>query len=154
MELTACLAVSTTEPCPLLPSPRLTHRPLESLCGRKCSGQTLESGQVGRPQGGKGAKKKMGLRMCTVLRPLAWLLRPSSELHPDLVCGHLSWWSQVSHVLKEQRAFSLSCSLTCQHPLHGVYLLGSFDPKRAVQQLRACGVLETIRISAAGYPSR
>ncbi|GFY64185.1 unconventional myosin-Vb [Trichonephila inaurata madagascariensis] len=30
----------------------------------------------------------------------------------------------------------------------------SFEPHRAVQQLRACGVLETIRISAAGYPSR
>uniref|UniRef100_A0A8C3NHK0 Uncharacterized protein n=1 Tax=Geospiza parvula TaxID=87175 RepID=A0A8C3NHK0_GEOPR len=29
-----------------------------------------------------------------------------------------------------------------------------FDPKRAVQQLRACGVLQTIRISAAGFPSR
>ncbi|XP_076081183.1 unconventional myosin-Va-like isoform X3 [Mytilus galloprovincialis] len=29
-----------------------------------------------------------------------------------------------------------------------------FDPKRGVEQLRACGVLETIRISAAGYPSR
>ncbi|XP_065350238.1 unconventional myosin-Va isoform X2 [Cloeon dipterum] len=29
-----------------------------------------------------------------------------------------------------------------------------YNPKRAVQQLRACGVLETIRISAAGYPSR
>ncbi|KAM3619892.1 uncharacterized protein V6R79_015415 [Siganus canaliculatus] len=29
-----------------------------------------------------------------------------------------------------------------------------FDPSRTVQQLRACGVLETIRISAAGYPSR
>ena len=29
-----------------------------------------------------------------------------------------------------------------------------FDPHRGVQQLRACGVLETIRISAAGYPSR
>jgi len=29
-----------------------------------------------------------------------------------------------------------------------------FDPLRAVQQLRACGVLETIRISAAGFPSR
>jgi myosin-5 len=26
--------------------------------------------------------------------------------------------------------------------------------RRAIQQLRACGVLETIRISAAGYPSR
>eukprot|EP00092_Neocalanus_flemingeri_P009668 GFUD01010409.1.p1 GENE.GFUD01010409.1~~GFUD01010409.1.p1 ORF type:complete len:1838 (+),score=622.26 GFUD01010409.1:290-5803(+) len=29
-----------------------------------------------------------------------------------------------------------------------------FDNTRAVQQLRACGVLETVRISAAGYPSR
>ncbi|CAF3322996.1 unnamed protein product [Rotaria socialis] len=29
-----------------------------------------------------------------------------------------------------------------------------FEPRRAVQQLRACGVLETVRISAAGYPSR
>ncbi|XP_021345690.1 unconventional myosin-Va-like isoform X3 [Mizuhopecten yessoensis] len=30
----------------------------------------------------------------------------------------------------------------------------TFEPNRAVEQLRACGVLETIRISAAGYPSR
>ena len=30
----------------------------------------------------------------------------------------------------------------------------TFDPMRAIQQLRACGVLETVRISAAGYPSR
>ncbi|XP_073964609.1 dilute class unconventional myosin [Choristoneura fumiferana] len=29
-----------------------------------------------------------------------------------------------------------------------------FHPHRAVNQLRACGVLETIRISAAGFPSR
>lgn len=29
-----------------------------------------------------------------------------------------------------------------------------YTSKRAVQQLRACGVLETIRISAAGFPSR
>ncbi|KAJ8869596.1 hypothetical protein PR048_028588 [Dryococelus australis] len=29
-----------------------------------------------------------------------------------------------------------------------------YNPVRAVQQLRACGVLETIRISAAGFPSR
>ncbi|XP_034032086.1 unconventional myosin-Va-like isoform X2 [Thalassophryne amazonica] len=30
----------------------------------------------------------------------------------------------------------------------------SLDPLRAVQQLRACGILETIRISAEGFPSR
>lgn len=29
-----------------------------------------------------------------------------------------------------------------------------YDSKRVVQQLRACGVLETIRISAQSYPSR
>lgn len=29
-----------------------------------------------------------------------------------------------------------------------------YNPKRAVQQLRACGVLETIRLSSAGFPSR
>ncbi|XP_074834028.1 unconventional myosin-Va-like [Carettochelys insculpta] len=29
-----------------------------------------------------------------------------------------------------------------------------FDARRAVEQLRACGVLETIQISASGYPSR
>ncbi|XP_067139175.1 unconventional myosin-Va-like isoform X3 [Centruroides vittatus] len=30
----------------------------------------------------------------------------------------------------------------------------NFESRRAVQQLRACGVLETVRISAAGFPSR
>ena len=40
------------------------------------------------------------------------------------------------------------------YTLHVFVVLFRFDPKRAVQQLRACGVLETIRISAAGYPSR
>ena len=29
-----------------------------------------------------------------------------------------------------------------------------FNPQRVIEQLRACGVLETIRISAAGFPSR
>ena len=29
-----------------------------------------------------------------------------------------------------------------------------FNPQRVVEQLRACGVLETIRISSAGFPSR
>ncbi|WKY09050.1 hypothetical protein Q1695_001862 [Nippostrongylus brasiliensis] len=29
-----------------------------------------------------------------------------------------------------------------------------FEPKRTIQQLRACGVLETLRISAEGFPTR
>lgn len=29
-----------------------------------------------------------------------------------------------------------------------------FGAQRVVQQLRACGILETVRISAAGFPSR
>ena len=35
-----------------------------------------------------------------------------------------------------------------------IVILSRFEPKRVVEQLRACGVLETIRISAAGFPSR
>lgn len=30
----------------------------------------------------------------------------------------------------------------------------AFEPNMVLAQLRACGVLETIRISCAGYPSR
>lgn len=30
----------------------------------------------------------------------------------------------------------------------------SFDGMHVLQQLQACGILETIRISAAGYPGR
>ena len=50
-----------------------------------------------------------------------------------------------------------SSPLPCPTPApplpHPLSLL-SFEPHRAVQQLRACGVLETVKISAAGYPSR
>uniref|UniRef100_A0A8C2SJB3 Myosin VB n=1 Tax=Capra hircus TaxID=9925 RepID=A0A8C2SJB3_CAPHI len=49
----------------------------------------------------------------------------------------------------------LSCSVSLPlWPLIACLVFCSFNSKRAVQQLRACGVLETIRISAAGYPSR
>ncbi|KAI1240282.1 hypothetical protein IHE44_0011741 [Lamprotornis superbus] len=51
----------------------------------------------------------------------------------------------------EQAKNNMPSASTC----HGKEkeLMIRFDPKRAVQQLRACGVLETIRISAAGFPS-
>jgi myosin-5 len=29
-----------------------------------------------------------------------------------------------------------------------------FDPKRAIEQMRASGVLETVRIAATGFPNR
>ncbi len=42
--------------------------------------------------------------------------------------------------------------MTLSHDMsHDTY---RYDPRCVVSQLRACGVLETIRISAAGYPSR
>ena len=54
-------------------------------------------------------------------------------------------FSYVTIHVHEENLNDVSLQLFCIH---------SFDPKRAVQQLRACGVLETVRISAAGYPSR
>ena len=38
--------------------------------------------------------------------------------------------------------------------IHVYIYLSRFNPQRVVEQLRACGVLETIRISSAGFPSR
>lgn len=56
---------------------------------------------------------------------------------------------------------ALMCTLNATTP-HYIRCIKPNDSKqpfeynspRAVQQLRACGVLETIRISAAGFPSR
>ena len=39
-------------------------------------------------------------------------------------------------------------------PPHSPLTIRRFDPQRVVQQLRACGILETVQISAAGFPSR
>ena len=43
--------------------------------------------------------------------------------------------------------------VSCIKPNNNKQLF-EYNPVRAVQQLRACGVLETICISAAGFPSR
>ncbi|KAM4596556.1 unconventional myosin-Va isoform 2-T2 [Fundulus diaphanus] len=57
------------------------------------------------------------------------------------------------HMLMETLNATTPHYVRCIKP-NDFKLAFSFDPKRAVQQLRACGVLETIRISAAGFPSR
>ncbi|KAJ3404664.1 Myosin type-2 heavy chain 1 [Chytriomyces hyalinus] len=43
--------------------------------------------------------------------------------------------------------------IRCIKPNHSKQAFG-FEPQLVLSQLRACGVLETIRISCAGYPSR
>ena len=51
--------------------------------------------------------------------------------------------------------FKLLTTITwLSHDCHMILMSCRYDPHRVVQQLRACGVLETVRISAAGYPSR
>ena len=56
----------------------------------------------------------------------------------------------------EAQAFlcTWSASLRSYEALTHYKITLRFDSKRIVQQLRACGVLETIRISAQSYPSR
>uniref|UniRef100_A0A3B3DML6 Myosin VAb n=2 Tax=Oryzias melastigma TaxID=30732 RepID=A0A3B3DML6_ORYME len=60
---------------------------------------------------------------------------------------------QSLHLLMETLNSTTPHYVRCIKPndLKAPFML---DPVRAVQQLRACGVLETIRISAAGFPSR
>uniref|UniRef100_A0A671RK40 Unconventional myosin-Vb n=1 Tax=Sinocyclocheilus anshuiensis TaxID=1608454 RepID=A0A671RK40_9TELE len=60
---------------------------------------------------------------------------------------------KASQVSTRLQAKNLLCRTVSSETFTRILVM-RFDSRRAVQQLRACGVLETIRISAAGYPSR
>uniref|UniRef100_A0A8C0LL59 Myosin VB n=1 Tax=Canis lupus dingo TaxID=286419 RepID=A0A8C0LL59_CANLU len=93
---------------------------------------------------GKGSSSKINIRSA---RPP---LKASNKEHKRTV-GHQ--FRTSLHLLMETLNATTPHYVRCIKP-NDEKLPFHFDPKRAVQQLRACGVLETIRISAAGYPSR
>uniref|UniRef100_A0A670IV87 Myosin VB n=1 Tax=Podarcis muralis TaxID=64176 RepID=A0A670IV87_PODMU len=91
-----------------------------------------------------GASSKINIRSA---RPT---VKAANKEHKKTV-GHQ--FRNSLHLLMETLNATTPHYVRCIKP-NDEKLPFSFDPKRAVQQLRACGVLETIRISAAGYPSR
>ncbi|XP_049637542.1 unconventional myosin-Vb [Suncus etruscus] len=93
---------------------------------------------------GKGSSNKINVRSA---RPP---LKASNKEHKKTV-GHQ--FRTSLQLLMETLNATTPHYVRCIKP-NDEKLPFHFDPKRAVQQLRACGVLETIRISAAGYPSR
>ncbi|XP_039767426.1 unconventional myosin-Vb isoform X2 [Ornithorhynchus anatinus] len=93
---------------------------------------------------GKGAPSKISIRSS---KPP---LKASNKEHKKTV-GHQ--FRTSLYLLMETLNATTPHYVRCIKP-NDEKLPFHFDPKRAVQQLRACGVLETIRISAAGYPSR
>lgn len=113
------------------------------------TGQTLETKQDGVLEGGECSfRHKYISASCMELKMLTGSFTCQAVCAPAV-------YTTFSIYYGERCAFLLSHYVMCQHGHSSfVLLFGSFDPKRAVQQLRACGVLETIRISAAGYPSR
>lgn len=75
------------------------------------------------------------------------------EQHHSALCPlHKVQWPQTALSVRKIRYPVFMSIRFWSYLFKSLYI--RFDPKRAVQQLRACGVLETIRISAAGYPSR
>ncbi|KAK1883766.1 Unconventional myosin-Vb, partial [Dissostichus eleginoides] len=84
------------------------------------------------------------------VRPAKPTPRPTNKEHRKTV-GHQ--FRSSLHMLMETLNATTPHYVRCIKP-NDYKEAFSFDSKRAVQQLRACGVLETIRISAAGYPSR
>ncbi|XP_068107476.1 unconventional myosin-Vb isoform X2 [Hyperolius riggenbachi] len=84
------------------------------------------------------------------VRPAKPALKNANKEHKKTV-GHQ--FRNSLHLLMETLNATTPHYVRCIKP-NDEKIAFSFDPKRAVQQLRACGVLETIRISAAGYPSR
>uniref|UniRef100_A0A8C8SJE9 Myosin VB n=1 Tax=Pelusios castaneus TaxID=367368 RepID=A0A8C8SJE9_9SAUR len=92
----------------------------------------------------KGASSKISVRSA---KPS---VKAANKEHKKTV-GHQ--FRNSLHLLMETLNATTPHYVRCIKP-NDEKLPFKFDPKRAVQQLRACGVLETIRISAAGYPSR
>ncbi|XP_067401502.1 unconventional myosin-Vb isoform X2 [Emydura macquarii macquarii] len=84
------------------------------------------------------------------VRPAKPSVKPANKEHKKTV-GHQ--FRNSLRLLMETLNATTPHYVRCIKP-NDEKLPFKFDPKRAVQQLRACGVLETIRISAAGYPSR
>lgn len=99
-------------------------------------------------------------QLCESYGSLQWKLCYGDLMGPGLICSEPSVELRETIHYQLGKWFVLLCS-----PQNNPYLyttstysviLPSFryDPRRVVEQLRACGVLETVRISAAGYPSR
>ncbi|XP_075431820.1 unconventional myosin-Va isoform X2 [Ascaphus truei] len=86
----------------------------------------------------------------TSVRPAKPTAHQASKEHKKTV-GHQ--FRNSLHLLMETLNATTPHYVRCIKPNDCKYPF-TFDSKRAVQQLRACGVLETIRISAAGFPSR
>ncbi|XP_059570663.1 unconventional myosin-Va isoform X4 [Alligator mississippiensis] len=86
----------------------------------------------------------------TVVKPAKTRPGQASKEHKKTV-GHQ--FRNSLHLLMETLNATTPHYVRCIKPNDFKFPF-TFDEKRAVQQLRACGVLETIRISAAGFPSR
>uniref|UniRef100_A0A8B9PGJ4 Myosin VA n=1 Tax=Apteryx owenii TaxID=8824 RepID=A0A8B9PGJ4_APTOW len=86
----------------------------------------------------------------TVVKPAKTRPGQTSKEHKKTV-GHQ--FRNSLHLLMETLNATTPHYVRCIKPNDFKFPF-TFDEKRAVQQLRACGVLETIRISAAGFPSR
>uniref|UniRef100_A0A8C4JX91 Myosin VA n=1 Tax=Dromaius novaehollandiae TaxID=8790 RepID=A0A8C4JX91_DRONO len=86
----------------------------------------------------------------TVIKPAKTRPGQTSKEHKKTV-GHQ--FRNSLHLLMETLNATTPHYVRCIKPNDFKFPF-TFDEKRAVQQLRACGVLETIRISAAGFPSR
>ena len=74
-------------------------------------------------------------------------------LKPVIICDCLFQFRDSLNLLMDTLFSTTPHYIRCIKP-NDEKMAFTFEPKRAIQQLRACGVLETIRISAAGYPSR
>ncbi|KAK7151588.1 hypothetical protein R3I94_008047 [Phoxinus phoxinus] len=97
-----------------------------------------------------GAAPTTGGRTRLSVKPVKSKAGQSSKEHKKTV--GLQFRNSL-HLLMETLNATTPHYVRCIKP-NDFKLAFTFDPKRAVQQLRACGVLETIRISAAGFPSR
>ncbi|KAF8334031.1 myosin 5 [Cantharellus anzutake] len=93
------------------------------------------SGRAGSPSGGSGTKRGVGPGAIAKKPTLGTIFKNSLASLMDTIGMTNAHYIRCIKPNEQKRAWE-------------------FAPQQVLSQLRACGVLETIRISCAGYPSR
>ena len=104
-----------------------------------------------RSEGSKITSKTLGKQFSESLKILRARIDTTVPHYVSLDVGHIHFDFELISILHAWLIHTLQ--VRCLKP-NDELAPDSFDPKQIVEQLRYCGVLEAVRVSRAGYPTR
>lgn len=104
-----------------------------------------------RSEGSKITSKTLGKQFSESLKILRARIDTTVPHYVSLHSGHSPLDFEFMFTLHASLIYTFQ--VRCLKP-NDELAPDSFDPKQIVEQLRYCGVLEAVRVSRAGYPTR